>query len=214
MSDSQAALKALNSYVVSSKLVWECAGTIRQLARHNKVTLMWVPGHEGVEGNELADKLARKGAASSFIGPEPFCGVPTSQLTSDIRSWEEGVKSSHWNSLPGLRHSKKFINPSKKRAEEALSLSKADLRLLTSILTGHCTLRHHLKRMGIGTNSECRFCLEEDETSEHLLCECEATARQRLYHFGRAFMDPSDVAKLSARTILGFIKSLKIEGLH
>lgn len=29
----------------------------------------------GVEGNENADDLARKGAATPFVGPEPFGGL-------------------------------------------------------------------------------------------------------------------------------------------
>jgi ribonuclease HI len=53
-SDSQAALKALNSFLIKSKLVWNCFQLL-DLAERNKVKLIWVPGHSGVEGNEKAD---------------------------------------------------------------------------------------------------------------------------------------------------------------
>ena len=71
-SDSQAALNAIKSPICQSKLVWECRKLLRQLASKNLVHLYWVPGHRGVEGNEKADLLARKGSYGHFIGPEPY----------------------------------------------------------------------------------------------------------------------------------------------
>jgi ribonuclease HI len=58
-SDSQAVLKALNGTKVTSRLVAECLDALSALADINKVTLIWVPGHRGICGNEQADKLAR-----------------------------------------------------------------------------------------------------------------------------------------------------------
>ena len=39
------ALKALESYQVSSKRVWECLQTFQTLAADNSIALSWVPGH-------------------------------------------------------------------------------------------------------------------------------------------------------------------------
>jgi hypothetical protein len=44
LSDSQAAIKALCKYQITSKLVWGCHQSLIQLARHNRVQLMWVLG--------------------------------------------------------------------------------------------------------------------------------------------------------------------------
>ncbi|XP_055844735.1 uncharacterized protein LOC129911088 [Episyrphus balteatus] len=72
MSDSQAALKALKSYEINSKLVLECIGKLNELGKIYKVTLHWVPGHVGVQGNEEVDSLAKTGANSPLMGPEPI----------------------------------------------------------------------------------------------------------------------------------------------
>ena len=36
--------------------------------------LYWGPGHAGVRGNEIADKLTRGGSVKRFVGPEPLLG--------------------------------------------------------------------------------------------------------------------------------------------
>jgi ribonuclease HI len=52
LSDSRAVLEALNSFPIKSKLVWNCFQLLLELAERNKVKLIWMPGHSGVEGNE------------------------------------------------------------------------------------------------------------------------------------------------------------------
>ena len=79
--ERQAALKALES--VKSKLVLECLECLSELATHNSVKLVLVPGHEGILGNEKADELAKKGADTPFTGPEPVLGLPFSNRGRD-----------------------------------------------------------------------------------------------------------------------------------
>jgi len=45
--DIQAALKALESVTVKSKLLLECMECLSELATHNSVQLVWVPGYLG-----------------------------------------------------------------------------------------------------------------------------------------------------------------------
>ena len=71
-SDSQAALRALSGPKVISRLVEECQEALSALATLNEVTLVWVPGHHGILGNEMADKLARQASAMPLLGPEPL----------------------------------------------------------------------------------------------------------------------------------------------
>jgi ribonuclease HI len=66
ISESQAAIKALSKYQITSKLVWECHESHMQLARQNRVQLVWAPGHEGIVGKEIADYLAKTGSEHTF----------------------------------------------------------------------------------------------------------------------------------------------------
>ena len=58
-SDSRAAIMTLNGTTTTSLLVWECFEALNNLATKNRVTLLWIPGHSGIKGNEISDRLAK-----------------------------------------------------------------------------------------------------------------------------------------------------------
>ena len=72
--DSQAALKAPQAAKTTSPLVRKCQKTLNDISTQHNVGLYWVPGHAGVLGNKVANKLARDGSVPKFVGPEPSYG--------------------------------------------------------------------------------------------------------------------------------------------
>jgi ribonuclease HI len=197
VSDSKASLLALEAKTFTSRLVWECMQTLNMLAVINKVTLMWVPGHSGIEGNEAADQLAKEGGAIPFVGPEPFCAFPRSHQMAAIRLWEDSRKRASWEKMAGQRQAKAFLTHSKTYTDKVLQLSKPDLCTLTGILTGHCPVKYHLKNLRKVPEDTCRFCKEESETSEHLLCKCPALSKGRLDALSSRFLEPSEICKIA-----------------
>jgi hypothetical protein len=84
---SQAAIKAIFKHQISSKLVWDCHQSHMQLARHNRVQLIWVQEHKDIAGNETADQLTRTESEHPFIGPEPACGISIGVAKNMVRGW-------------------------------------------------------------------------------------------------------------------------------
>jgi ribonuclease HI len=65
----------------------DCNQSLTKLARRNRVQLIWVPGHEGIVGNETANQLARTRSEHPFIGPEPACGISIGVAKKAVRDW-------------------------------------------------------------------------------------------------------------------------------
>ncbi|KAJ8973829.1 hypothetical protein NQ317_009474 [Molorchus minor] len=65
--------------------------------------------------------------------------------------------------------------------------------MVTGLLTGHCHLSRHLQLIGIAEDPECRWCLEDEETSSHVLTEYPAIARTIERHFGSSALNPEIV---------------------
>jgi ribonuclease HI len=43
----------------NSKLFWDCHQSLVKLVEYKKIQLVRVPKHNGIDGNEIANKLAR-----------------------------------------------------------------------------------------------------------------------------------------------------------
>jgi hypothetical protein len=52
-----------------------------------------VPGHEGIESNEIADQLVKLRSECPFIGPELACGISAGIVKKAVRDWTETIKN-------------------------------------------------------------------------------------------------------------------------
>ncbi|XP_053950975.1 uncharacterized protein LOC128858597 [Anastrepha ludens] len=208
LSDSQSVLKALDNYTYNSKTLLECHKALNNLASKNNVSLIWVPGHEGYDGNEKADFQAKKGADENFIGPSPMFGFNKNNLKQKVKYWAKTLLNQHWNNVEGLRHSKKFLSFNAKRANMALTLNKKSIRTLTGALTGHFTCNKHLHKLGITNTSTCRFCCEDEESMEHLIIECPGLTHRRKRFLNKFMLADEDLQSLPQKDLVQFISIL------
>lgn len=229
-SDSMAAIKSINAYSTTSKVVKEAKTELKKLCNDNNVNIRWIPAHEGYEGNERADECAK--LATSLKGHEPkittiktkkglcirrilekeIIGTPMSKIKHILKHDLFEKASNNWHSTGKMAHSRKFIidyNP--KRTKELLSLNRKKTSLITDMLTGHGKVKYMQKKRGFIDDDWCRYCEGSEETAEHLLCDCEALILERKF-----FMDlenpiePIDYFNVSLKKLYYFSKKLKL----
>ncbi len=94
--DSQAAVAVLAASGTNSLLDVDCIEKLTVLSEVNQVIIMRVTEHCRIQQNETADRLAREGARTGPIGPEPFLPLSLSRFKSKIRSWIEKRKQTEW----------------------------------------------------------------------------------------------------------------------
>jgi len=75
-----------------------------------------------------------------------------------------------------MTRSKTDFRPRCHYKSKFMFFNKTQCDVVIGLLTRHNTLRRHLHLMGLTNSPLCRRCEAEDETSAHILCECEALA--------------------------------------
>ncbi|KAJ8915528.1 hypothetical protein NQ315_012410 [Exocentrus adspersus] len=208
---SQAALHALKSPRITSQVVLECTNSLAELGQRNKVRLVWVPGHCGVTGNEEADALARKGSSDTFTGPEPAVGLPYSYPQGSIDNWTREKCQVDWSRGIGLRQARLLIKgPGAAATRSLVSLNRANIKIITGLLTGHGRLNKHLNTIGLSPDSRCRLCGTSDEDSVHVLCHCPRVIVNRHKHFGAGYLAPEDIREIPVDKVLAFARSTEL----
>jgi hypothetical protein len=89
---------------------------------------------------------------------------------------------------------------------QLLSSIRTQSRVVTGLCTRHKTQKRHLYVMGLSNTPTCLKCGTEEETSVHILCECEDLASLRHTSLGSFFLDPEDIMNLTIVAIWNFGK--------
>jgi len=208
--DSRAALDALIKTTTESSVVWDCMLALNKLGETNRLTLVWVPGHQGIHGNETADGLANQGTLTEPA--TPAVGVPFATGKKIIKDWLDREHLNSWKLASGCNWSKQLMkSPQHSRSCELLAMNKERLRLGVGLLTGHIALRGHLHRLGLAEIKECRLCGEESEDSSHVLCRCPALSCKRYRLWGKMFIEPRDLAEKRVNSLISLVLNTGLE---
>ena len=211
--DSQAALKAISGESVMARTVLNCRETISILERNNNtIKILWVPGHSNVEGNERADELAKLGAERPMMGAEPALPIPRCTVKRAI--WENSKKrhEQRWRECNTGRFTKSLVpSPNARLTTALLALKRREVRLLCRVLCCQNDLKSHLYRIGRAPDPLCRFCMEEEETTVHVIEKCPILVPKRQRILGSPDISLRELIEdVDIKSILKFITELEI----
>jgi hypothetical protein len=140
---------------------------------------------------------------------EEQCGEPRPDGCGEFLPWLNTVYLDLTKGGPcsTQRQARELISgPNLATGARLLSFNRTQSRVVIGLLTGHNTLRRKLHIMGICDSPICRKCGAGEESSFHILCECEALASLRHRYLGSFFLDPEDIRVLGVGAVWNFAK--------
>ncbi|MEL7306976.1 MAG: reverse transcriptase domain-containing protein [Pseudomonadota bacterium] len=155
--DSQALVRRLRSRRVGSdREVENLRLRLQEVAEGRRITIQWVPGHVGIDGNEEVDRQAKEARN------EQQDGVPIGLQAAKRRIYRE------ISYRPRLEGRLEEVYRSLQRKENA---PRREQVLMAQLRAGHCPkTAYYQKRIGLREEAVCRRCGAE-EVKDHWL-EC------------------------------------------
>ena len=167
--DSLSAIQSLSSSVDTGPIHQEIRYCLYQLSCHGiPVTLTWIPSHVGIEGNEVADKLAKEALMHDTID------FSTPKLASDLYKVLEADLLNKWQILWDNNSKGRFYH--KLQPEVSFSVKYSDSNrcketTITRLRFGKCLLGDNLFILRKQANNLCEHCQVKEDVL-HFLLHC------------------------------------------
>ena len=194
--DSQAAITATQlmkpttgHYIFDA--LHEHVAMLRKKHSGLRIKIRWSPGHKGIEGNEQADKQAKKAITDGSSNTEKLPKILKKLLprSKTAIKWAYNKKlkctmQKLWQKSKCYDRMKKSdpAAPSSKYVDLITGLPRKHTSILTQLQMGHMPLAKHLFRIGKADSPVCPACQQADEMIQHYILHCPAhqVARQNL----------------------------------
>jgi len=199
-SDSQAAIQAIEGSQTTCQqiltLITERCDVLR--SQGIQVAIHWIPGHQGIEGNEQADQAAKEATGwrlernhwgrqipvdTDHTAPRlENLQTPLSALKGKLKNFIYEQWESDWqHDRRGRSLFRITRRPSKKQIEIHASLARPLSSILTQMRRGNIGLRDFLYRRNIPgiEDGECP-CRRGAQTVTHVLLSCPTFHKERM----------------------------------
>ena len=175
------------------------------------VTIRWAPSHENVEGNEQADRTARRAAEESEGRASPLYLREASlshlsRITTEARS----RAAAEWIRSRSGRH-RRYRPPKGGKMRKDLGKARKELASrFYQMLSGHAATAEHLKRIGQAEGDKRFWCGSgERQTRYHLFVKCRRWTPEIKKMWQRARVETGEGGAPSVRKLFGDERNVK-----
>ncbi|GBM39983.1 hypothetical protein AVEN_142254-1 [Araneus ventricosus] len=144
--DSLSLLTALAAAHTTDPAIWRLKDTLRAIKQHRVISLHWVKAHEGTEGNEMADIVAKQATtkdSTDLVLLRPFNHINSVLKAELVRQWQD-----RWILTLNGRTTAEFF------PQVSLQPHLYNRRIM-QILTGHGRFPSYFCRFSIMDHDQC-----------------------------------------------------------
>jgi len=145
-------------------------------------------GHEGVEGNERADREAKKVTEGQHVNRRANFGMLTKELpaskSATLQKFKRQAKERNQRTFRNLARYERISKiepqaPSPAFRQLSRKLTRGQTSIIAQMRTGHIPLKSYLHRFKLAESPLCQSCGIEPETVTHYLKTCSAYEKER-----------------------------------
>ncbi len=191
--DSLSAIKAIPSYNPKHPLLREIQEWLVRMHSRKKIEFCWVPGHSGIQGNELADVTAKK--ATNSNKPIKNHSIYHKDIVPVVKYFLRSRWQQRWDREPFNKLRR--IKPKIQKWDSSFQRCRRDEVTLCRLRIGH-TRFSKLYLIEKERPPVCHLCAGRDRPVEtldvaHIFSRCEGSLRARRRFFPESLeLDESD----------------------
>jgi len=161
-------LESLKNSNIHTYLIEEIGRNLAEMGEINwKIQFCWVKAHAEIQGNEIADTLAKE-AETNADTIECYKKVPKIVVLSELGGINTEKWQREWDQTTKGAITKEYFPVVAERLKMKINITQN----FTTIVTGHGNIRSYLHRFKIIETPICP-CGTTEETIDHWLFECE-----------------------------------------
>ena len=200
-SDSKSVLQALQSQNSSTPLITRLLDKMNTLSKNNSIILTWILSHIGIQGNERADRAAKKALQTCISNTKiPYIDLKPLINKFIIKKWKKSWDDQTQNKLHHIQDAIGEWSAGYRR-------NRKDEVIISRLHIGHTHITHsHLLK---GEDSPvCPTC-KVPLTVKHILINCDRFRRIRPKHYQTNNLK-NHFKNFKPEEILSFLKEIDL----